>query len=238
MKNTVLFIQFILLVAFTSCTNGQSKGGKTSFTPAEFSKKLSETPDAQLIDVRTPGEVAGGFIDHAVNIDYNGSDFEGQISKLDKAKPVFVYCLSGGRSGSAASDMRAMGFKEVFELEGGIMQWNNANLPLVTSNSKPKDAGMTSQQFNDLINTDKIVLIDYYAEWCAPCKKMKPYLDEISTEMKDQVVVIRIDVDKNPLIAKEQKIQGIPLLQVYKNKEKTWSNVGLIDKAEVVKQLK
>jgi thioredoxin 1 len=67
---------------------------------------------------------------------------------------------------------------------------------------------------------------------------MKPYLDEISTEMKDQVIVIRIDVDKNPLIAKEQKIQGIPLLQVYKNKEKTWSNVGLIDKAEVVKQLK
>ena len=118
------------------------------------------------------------------------------------------------------------------------MQWNNANLPLVTTNSKPIEAGMTSQQFNDLLNTDKIVLIDYYAEWCGPCKKMKPYLDEISTEMKDQVVVIRIDVDKNPLIAQEQKIEGIPLLQVYKNKEKTWSNVGLIDKEEVVKQLK
>ena len=238
MKNTLLFIQFILLAAFTSCTNGQSKGVKTSLTPTEFSKKLSETPDAQLIDVRTPGEVTGGFIDQAVNIDYNGSDFEGQISKLDKTKPVFVYCLSGGRSGSAASDISSMGFKEVFELEGGIMQWNNANLPLVTKNSKPKDAGMTSQQFNDLLNTDKIVLIDYYAEWCAPCKKMKPYLDEISTEMKDQVIVIRIDVDKNPLIAQEQKNEGIPLLQVYKNKEKTWSNVGLIDKEEVVKQLK
>ena len=59
MKNTLLFIQFILLAAFTSCTNGQSKGVKTILTPTEFSKKLSETPDAQLIDVRTPEEVTG-----------------------------------------------------------------------------------------------------------------------------------------------------------------------------------
>lgn len=238
MKNSLLFLQFILLIAFSSCTNGQQKSGNTNLSPIDFSSKLKETPDAQLIDVRTPGEVAGGFIDHAVNIDYNSSDFNSKIEKLDKSKPVFVYCLSGGRSGSAASDMRSMGFKEVYELNGGIMKWNAANLPLVTTNSKPKEAGMTSQQFQELLNTDKIVLIDYYAEWCAPCKKMKPYLDEISSEMKDNVVVIRIDVDKNPLIANEQKVDGIPLLQVYKNKTKTWSNVGFVEKEVVVKELK
>lgn len=237
MKNKLFLFQFVLLLAFSSCTNGQ-KTENTNLTPSEFSEKLKETPEAQLVDVRTPGEVAGGFIDHAVNIDYNGADFESKIAKLDKSKPVFVYCLSGGRSGSAASDMRSMGFKTVYELEGGIMKWNAAKMPLVMTSSKPKEAGMTSKQFQELLNTDKIVLIDYYAEWCAPCKKMKPYLDEISSEMKDKVVVIRIDVDKNPLIAQEQKVDGIPLLQVYKNKNKTWSNVGFVEKDVVVNELK
>ena len=238
MKQTLLFLQFILLVAFTSCTNGQSKGGNTNLSPTEFAAKLKETPEAQLIDVRTPGEVAQGFIEFAKNIDYNGSNFASEIAKLDKSKPVFVYCLSGGRSGSAAAEMRSQGFKEVYELNGGIMKWSASNLPLVTKNSAPKATGMTKAEFDKLISTDKVVLIDYYAEWCMPCKKMKPYLDEIASEMKADVVVIRIDVEKNPLIAKEQKIEAIPVLQVYKGKKQTWNNIGFVEKEEVVKQLK
>ena len=66
----------------------------------------------------------------AKNFDWNGEHFEHQVMGLDKTKPVFVYCLKGGRSASAASRLRDMGFKEVYELEGGTSNWQAAKLPL------------------------------------------------------------------------------------------------------------
>jgi thioredoxin len=96
---------------------------------------------------------------------------------------------------------------------------------------------MSKQQFDALLSSDKLVLIDFYADWCAPCKKMKPYLDEISRDMADKVVVIRINADDNQALCKELKIDALPVLQLYKNKTLSWTNAGFIEKAEVVKQL-
>jgi len=116
------------------------------------------------------------------------------------------------------------------------MKWRAANLPEITANATASN-GMTKQQFDALTNSDKLVLLDFYADWCAPCKKMKPYLDEISKDMADKVVVIRINADDNQQLCKELKIDALPVLQLYKNKTITWTNTGFIDKAEVVKQL-
>jgi rhodanese-related sulfurtransferase len=73
--------------------------------------------------VRTPGEVAEGAIDGAVNIDFNGDDFESEISKLDKDTPVYVYCHGGGRSGNAMNMMKDLGFSEVYNLVDGYGNW-------------------------------------------------------------------------------------------------------------------
>jgi len=89
---------------------------------SEFKEKLS-MEDRQLVDVRTPDEYNGGKIDDAQNIDFYEADFKTQIAKLDKSKPVFVYCHSGGRSGKAAKMMKGMGFKEVYDLKGGYSGW-------------------------------------------------------------------------------------------------------------------
>lgn len=78
-----------------------------------------------LIDVRTPGEVANGAIAGNKNINIGSSDFEAEISKLDKNSPVLVYCKSGGRSGRAMGIMKGMGFKEVYNLNGGYSRWPN-----------------------------------------------------------------------------------------------------------------
>jgi rhodanese-related sulfurtransferase len=78
---------------------------------------------AQLIDVRTPREFSNGFIEGAKNIDYNGDTFEKQMKKLDKTKPVLVYCAAGGRSENAAELLQEWGFKEVYDLEGGYNGW-------------------------------------------------------------------------------------------------------------------
>lgn len=90
---------------------------------ADEFKKLMELEDRQLVDVRTPAEVAGGKIDGAVNIDINSATFQDEMSKLDREKPVLVYCRSGGRSARAAAMLKEMGFKEVYDLQGGYMNW-------------------------------------------------------------------------------------------------------------------
>jgi len=110
---------FTLLIA-ASCSNGQNSN---SLPPDEFAAKLRSMPSAPILDVRTPGEYAGGHLPKATNIDWNGSNFMQAIAQYDKKKPVFVYCLAGSRSAAAASAMRSAGFKQVYEMAGGIRGW-------------------------------------------------------------------------------------------------------------------
>lgn len=85
---------------------------------AEFTE-LFNSGKGTLVDVRTPGEYDGGHIGNATLIDYTNPSFSEEIQKLDKDKPVYVYCASGGRSSRAMADMKGMGFKEVYNLLGG-----------------------------------------------------------------------------------------------------------------------
>ena len=80
-------------------------------------------PGIQLIDVRTPEEFAEYHIEGAQNIDISSKNFEEQIQQLDKNEPVYVYCRSGKRSNDAAQKMQKMGFQKIFDLQGGILEW-------------------------------------------------------------------------------------------------------------------
>ena len=88
-----------------------------------FKESLEATPDAVILDVRTPGEVEAGAIPGAVNIDFNAPDFGEKISALDKTKPYYVYCMGGGRGSKATDKMKAEGFTNVHNLEGGFKAW-------------------------------------------------------------------------------------------------------------------
>jgi rhodanese-related sulfurtransferase len=79
--------------------------------------------DVQLIDVRTSEEYSKGFIEEAQNIDYNSTDFANKISKLDKNKPVLLYCAMGGRSSKASKVFKSLGFKKIYDLKGGFLSW-------------------------------------------------------------------------------------------------------------------
>jgi rhodanese-related sulfurtransferase len=110
-----------------------SKAGKTNIqtvqqvkdiTPDEF-KNMSTNNEVIVIDVRTPGEIAEGYIEGAdLFIDYNGCCFNEEVAKLDKSKTYVVYCRSGGRSSNASDFMVKNGFKDVYNLKGGITHWN------------------------------------------------------------------------------------------------------------------
>ena len=89
-----------------------------------FAQKLNATKNAQLLDVRTPEEYAESHIDKSKNVNWNGKDFVSNVEKLDKTKAVFVYCKVGGRSKQACEKLAELGFTEIYNLQGGIINWN------------------------------------------------------------------------------------------------------------------
>jgi thioredoxin len=235
-KNILYLIAILFLISGATISSCQTSPGKTVLDPASFDATIKSTANAVVIDVRTPEEFSKGHLQNAKNIDWNGANFDKQTESIDKTKPVFVYCLSGGRSSAAAAKMRSNGFTTVYELEGGMMKWRAANLPETMDNAAAA-TGMTKSEFDALLQSDKIMLVDFYAEWCEPCKKMKPYLEAIAKEMPDKVTVIRIDVDENQALAKAMKIEGLPVIQIYKNKAMTWSHLGYLTKDDIEKEL-
>lgn len=206
--------------------------------PTEFNDKIKNTANAVILDVRTPEEFDQGFIANAVNIDYRGDNFQSEIAKLDKSKTYFVYCLSGGRSASAASYMQSNGFKSVINLDGGILAWQGAGLPINTTTATPTTDKISMQDYTRMITSDTLVLVDFFAPWCAPCMKMKPMLEEISKEYAGKVKVVRLDISENKNLAQQLGITEIPLLKIFNNGNEIWTHQGYTEKPELLKVLK
>jgi thioredoxin len=230
--NYLKIVVAVLSLTLFSC-QGQEAVKVEQLDAKTFSEKLYADNQPQLLDVRTPEEFDKQHIDNAKNINWNGDGFEEKVAEFDKSKPIYVYCLSGGRSGSAANKLAEMGYTKIYALDGGIMKWNGAGL------AKPslERIGMTQDDFNKLLISDKKVLINFYAEWCAPCKKMAPFIAKMTTEMDGKVTIIRIDADANKSLMEELKIDGLPTLLLYENNELQWKNAGFISEADLTQKL-
>jgi len=82
-------------------------------------------------------------------------------------------------------------------------------------------------RFLSIINSDIPVLVDFFADWCQPCKQMAPILKDVKSELKENIRIIKVNVDKNPIIATRYKIRSIPTVMIFKNGEPLWTGVGL-----------
>lgn len=92
--------------------------------------------------------------------------------------------------------------------------------------------------FNALIEADQLVLIDFSAEWCGPCKMLAPILKEVKDELGDSIKIVKIDVDKNQTLASKYQVRGVPTMLLFKKGEQLWRQSGVLQKLEIVQVVK
>ena len=213
---------FVLILFACSVASGQE------LSPQKFEKAISGE-NVQLLDVRTHDEYMSGYLSNAMQADWNNrEEFTERIQALDKSKPVYIYCLSGGRSAAAQKWMLENGFTNVTNLKGGINAWKQAHLSVV--------ADMQADLF-DLdkalknYTADQKVLVDIGATWCPPCRKMLPVIEELKTENYPVVVV---DGGTQTQICETYNVDAFPTFIVFQNGKEIARKQGVVTKEELI----
>lgn len=237
MKTIHFFFGIALVVAAASCGN-DGKGSVVSQDVKTFDSLITTLSDEQLVDVRTPEEFAGGHLIGAQNYDWNNADFAINVGALDKSKPVLVYCRSGNRSKDAADHLRSNGFTAVYELDGGIAAWEAAGKPTEMEKVETvATSGVSLTQYNSVLAENDVVLVDFTATWCGPCKILAPSLHELETELSGKFVLLTVDVDRDRPVAEFMNIAAMPTLVLYKKGQVQWRNEGVVPKDMVAEKI-
>ncbi|MES2373515.1 MAG: rhodanese-like domain-containing protein [Bacteroidota bacterium] len=228
MKRLCLFICFLNFFALNSI---HAQDGLSS---AEFEKRIN-TQQPQLLDVRTAGEYQSGHIKNSLQADWLSKEqFIDRIKYLDKNKPLLVYCASGVRSGAAAKWLLENGFTDVQNLKGGMMSWKLEGKPVEVIDAKTQ---LTVEQYKELSKSDGIVLVDFGAEWCPPCKKMEPVLQQLQKELTGKFKLVKVDGGIDINVMRSQKVETLPVFIIYKNGKETWRKQGVVELSELKAKL-
>ncbi|RBL92577.1 rhodanese-like domain-containing protein [Chitinophaga flava] len=224
-----------LVTAVLLCTGSVLQAQQSNIEDAAAFSKDIHQPGVQVFDVRTAAEYNTGHLPNALQADYNNkAEFSERVKYLDKQKPVYVYCLAGGRSSKAAQWMRENGFNKVVELENGVNAWKLAGLPL--EGVSEKKAQMTVDTYNKGI-AKGIVLTDVGAAWCPPCRQMEPTLVKFLQKNKN-VTFVKVDGGNDIDVMKAIDAKGLPTLILYKNGKEVWRKQGVSTMEELNAALK
>ena len=223
------------ILSFISLQQFAQTAKVNKINPVEF-QQLIKKPGGVLLDVRSQNEYKNGHIANSGQLNYYALDFRKRLLLLPKNEPVYLYCNTGWRSEKAAQILAENGYRNVFNLEHGIMDWELQNLPVVVDpDAKPDTENkMEYEELARFIKSGNPVFVDFYAPWCGPCRTMMPLIDELKTKYHGKVNVVKVNVDASKKLVKEMKIQSVPYLALYKNGSLVFSKNGLATRDELV----
>lgn len=225
---------FAILFVLTGLLSCNSEAQNGSIDSKAFEAAMN-SGSYQLLDVRTAGEFQSGYLKKALQADWNNRpQFIDRIQYIDKSKPLLVYCASGVRSGNAAQYLASVGFTNVQNLKGGLNAWKLEGKP-VESNGDQKQLSL--QDYNNSIQKAPIVLVDFGAEWCPPCKKMQPVLVSLQSDKSLKYAFVKVDGGMDIDVMKANQVEALPVFVVYKNGKEVWRKQGVVELGELKKQL-
>lgn len=196
-------------------------------TADAFEKAIAVPPNnIQILDVRTAGEYQSGHLKNALQADWNNAaQFKERTAALNKNIPVYVYCLSGGRSAAAAQWLQQQGYNNVVALKGGMNSWKQSGKPVETTVAAVQ---MNMTDYNTLIKSDGTYLVDFGAEWCPPCKKMEPVLNDLEKSAGSKFKLIKVDGGVHTNVMTALKVVSLPTFIIYKKGKETWRKEGIV----------
>ncbi len=235
MKRLIILFSFLLVVKFQ--TYGQNPS-TIQVNSHEFAH-LINNGGGVLLDVRTQREFQNSHIPDAGNLNYYAFDFRRRLLFLPKDQPIYLYCNTGYRSDRAADFLIRNGYERVYNLQHGIMEWDLYELPVaIDPNAQPDmDDRFEPADFADLINSEPVVFIDFYAPWCGPCRQMMPMIDSLKTEYHERIPVVKVNADASKRLMRELKLVTVPYLVLYRNGEIVFDHRGVMKREEVVSLL-
>lgn len=192
-------------------------------SPEVFEKGMHK-PGVQLLDVRTAEEFSTGYLPDALQADFTDKEeFFSRIQHVNKHKPVYIYCLSGGRSAAAAKWMRSNGYTNVVEMEGGVIAWRKAGKSLTGGDKSPQ---MTIGEYASAVSVKGWVLVDVGAAWCPPCRIMEPVVQQLVNDKK--LKRLNVDGGRDADVMKVIDAGTLPTFLLYKDGKEVWRKEGLV----------
>jgi len=118
-----------------------------------------------------------------------------------------------------------------------MIEWRSEEKPEIKPIDQKENNGLTMGQFTQEIKSDRLVLVNYSAQWCVPCQELKPIIDKLEKEHSDKVKILRVDSDQNKTLLKTLNVSAIPKLTIYKNSKEVWTKEGIASEQEILQQL-
>lgn len=219
---------FVALLMFVSAC--QNQNGNSLLELNDFKTKVGET-NAQVIDVRSEDEYKRAHIPNAINVSTNDEYNNLQYSFYPDL-PTYIYGLAENDATIAAQKLHALKFKNLYVLKGGFNDWKGAGLPVEAQKEKRIYENDTIP-FEVARNGSKLVVADFNAVWCGPCKMLEPYIHRLRDNRSDEVIVYSIDTDKRKDLMEEYKAYSIPLVLFMKNNKILYRSEGYMEEAKL-----